>query len=194
MDKNPQYYNELPYRTVLYYEPQDETWVAEHPELGSGTCYTIGKSREEALQLLEEERKELLELLIASGVDIPEPIFEEEELPSGQFLVRLPRTLHLRIKESAKKEGVSLNQYASSVLSYSLGGKELFEQLKVQLKSLWSIVEWRRHSMTEVFDLYGKELAPEYTYPGRKLSSTVGYLQLSGWNVVEGGRLLKGKN
>jgi hypothetical protein len=34
-----------------------------------------------------------------------------DELPSGRFLLRLPRPLHARLAESARAQGVSLNEY-----------------------------------------------------------------------------------
>lgn len=36
---------------------------------------------------------------------------QELEGISGRFVIRLPRTLHKRLKEEASAEGVSLNQY-----------------------------------------------------------------------------------
>ena len=40
-----------------------------------------------------------------------------EGLPSGKFLVRLPRSLHAALAREAKEEGVSLNQLVVSRLS-----------------------------------------------------------------------------
>ena len=36
---------------------------------------------------------------------------------SGKFLVRMPKSLHFRLAMQAKREGVSLNQYVTSLLS-----------------------------------------------------------------------------
>lgn len=33
----------------------------------------------------------------------------ESELPSGKLVIRIPRTLHKRLSDGAKSEGVSLN-------------------------------------------------------------------------------------
>jgi predicted HicB family RNase H-like nuclease len=40
----------------------------------------------------------------------PDPVTNENY--NGKFLVRLPKTLHAKLTIEAKKEGVSLNQYA----------------------------------------------------------------------------------
>jgi predicted HicB family RNase H-like nuclease len=50
------------------------------------------------------------ETKLENGFDIPEPVTETPA--SGKFTLRLPKTLHNRLTIEAKKEGVSLNQYA----------------------------------------------------------------------------------
>jgi hypothetical protein len=46
---------------------------------------------------------------------IPEPRPEEEY--SGKFVVRVPRSLHRELVETAEREGVSLNQYINVALA-----------------------------------------------------------------------------
>jgi|ERR1035438_9939477 predicted RNase H-like HicB family nuclease len=122
MNKELTYYLNLPYKTVLEYEPDDKTWVAYCPDLGRGTCYAIGESKSEALELLEKSKKTILEYAIEERKEIPEPIFiEYNELPSGNFIIRVPRSTHLKLKVEAENEGVSLNQYVLSVLSEHIG-------------------------------------------------------------------------
>jgi predicted HicB family RNase H-like nuclease len=122
MNKDLKYYLNLPYKTVLEYEPHDKTWVAYCPELGRGTFYAIGESKSEALSLLEESKKIILEYALAEGKEIPEPdLIDDEDLPSGNFIIRVPKTTHRKLKVEAENEGVSLNQYILSVLSEHLG-------------------------------------------------------------------------
>jgi hypothetical protein len=59
---------------------------------------------------------------IESGDAIPEPA-EEIELPSGKWLQRVPRSLHLKLIRLAKEEGVSLNQMVTSALAEAVGSK-----------------------------------------------------------------------
>jgi hypothetical protein len=47
--------------------------------------------------------------VLAAGRGVPVPELEEE-LPSGKFVVRLPRSLHQKMNKFAKKDDVSLNQ------------------------------------------------------------------------------------
>lgn len=122
-NKNLDYYLKLGYKIELTFEPEDGSWMATHPELGRDSCYAIGNTQEEALKRLEDEKKFVLEIALKRGIEIPEPKHEEDILPSGQFVVRLPKTLHKKIKEISEKEGVSLNQFVASVLSEHVGAR-----------------------------------------------------------------------
>ena len=121
MNKDLKYYLNLPYKTILEYEPDDKTWVAYCPDLGRGTCYAIGESKSEALALLEKSKKIILEYALGEGKEIPEPNLNDDEMPSGNFIIRVPRSTHRKLKVEAENEGVSLNQYVLSVLSEHLG-------------------------------------------------------------------------
>lgn len=123
--KDLKYYLSLPYKIEINYELEDNTWVASHPELGKGSCCAVGKNIDEALKRLEEEKKFLLEYAFSEGKEIPEPVLIEEDLPSGQFVVRLPKTLHKKLKEQAVKESVSLNQLVASMLAEQIGSIRL---------------------------------------------------------------------
>lgn len=120
MTRNLKYYLNLPYKTILEYEPDDNTWVAYCPELGRGSCYGIGDTQDEALSQLSEAKEIIISFALEESKEIPEPQFEKEELPSGNFIVRLPKTLHKSLKYNADKEGVSLNQLVVSYLSAQL--------------------------------------------------------------------------
>lgn len=137
-NKTLEYYLSLPYKTVTHFEPRDNSWVATHPELGQGSCYAIGNTEDEARKLLEEEKKFLLEFAFKEGKEIPEPIFEDEDLPSGQFLVRIPKTLHRALREIADNEGISLNQYVLSTLSQSVGFKKAISEIAKSMSTQWS--------------------------------------------------------
>jgi antitoxin HicB len=119
--KNSENYINLPYKIEIYYEKDDKSWIAFHPELGKASCYAIGTSKQEALELLDEERKSFIELLIAEGKEIPLPKIEDEELPSGQFVLRIPRSLHKKIKDTAENENISVNQFVLYILSEKIG-------------------------------------------------------------------------
>jgi antitoxin HicB len=112
MEKNIDYYLSLPYTIELIPEPQ-EGWFVAIKELPG--CMTDSDTPEEALKEIREIQREWLEIAIEEGIDIPEPRMDEDY--SGRFNLRVPRSLHRRLVETAEREGVSLNQYINDVLA-----------------------------------------------------------------------------
>ncbi|MCQ2559676.1 MAG: type II toxin-antitoxin system HicB family antitoxin [Clostridia bacterium] len=98
-------YLKLPY-TKIVQEVQDE-----NVHYFSGDIVEL----EMVLNNLQEALVDALETNLNLGREIPLPITEENY--SGKFLIRMPRSLHRRLAIEAKKEGVSLNQYAIYKLS-----------------------------------------------------------------------------
>ena len=49
------------------------------------------------------------------GCPIPDPTSDEEY--SGQFKLRIPKSLHRQLAMQSKKEGISMNQYCLYLLS-----------------------------------------------------------------------------
>jgi len=73
-------------------------------------CLADGDTKEEVLQSLQEAMELWIETKLANGFEVPEPLVESSA--NGKFTLRLPKTLHHRLTMEAKREGVSLNQYA----------------------------------------------------------------------------------
>jgi antitoxin HicB len=99
------YYLSLPYTTVLKRDDEGDV-VATIAELDG--CMAHGGNEAEALANLREAQATWLEHAISGNQSIPLPE-PEEELPSGKFVVRLPRSLHLKLNRIARKENTSLN-------------------------------------------------------------------------------------
>ena len=59
--------------------------------------------------------QEVLEALEGAGMEIHEPDSLEDY--SGQFKLRIPRSLHRALAEHSQREGVSMNQYCVYLLS-----------------------------------------------------------------------------
>jgi predicted HicB family RNase H-like nuclease len=55
------------------------------------------------------------ETALEMGKEGPAPFAEERY--SGKFVVRLPRSLHRRLAERAREEGISLNYLVATLLS-----------------------------------------------------------------------------
>ena len=113
--KNIEYYLSLPYTSIL--EPvNDESghyYAGRVMELDG--CMADGDTKEEALQSLQEAMELWIETKLANGFEVPEPIRDAKA--SGKFTLRVPKSLHQRLAIEARREGVSLNQYALYKLS-----------------------------------------------------------------------------
>ncbi|MCL2603076.1 MAG: type II toxin-antitoxin system HicB family antitoxin [Defluviitaleaceae bacterium] len=110
MEKKLAYYMQLPYTFIIQpYKDEDEYYyIGKILELDG--CMTDGATREEALINLREAMEGWIETKLENGFDIPEPVTESNA--SGKFTLRLPKSLHHQLSLDAKREGVSLNQYA----------------------------------------------------------------------------------
>lgn len=110
MIKTLEYYMGLPYNKIIQ-EIHDESgdyFYGKVLELDG--CQSTGDTLEELNENLKEAMTGHLEVMLEYGMEIPEPI--KEENISGKFVIRLPKSLHRRLVIEAEKEGVSLNQYA----------------------------------------------------------------------------------
>ena len=111
--KTIDYYMELPYKMEIVPDLDEGGFVASFPDLPG--CITIGDTIEEVVQNIVDAKREWLEVELENGSIIPEP--DELKEYSGQFKLRLPRSLHRQLAEHSKNEGVSMNQYCVYLLS-----------------------------------------------------------------------------
>lgn len=104
-------YLSLQYRLDVIAAPEGG-YVLDYPDLPG--CMTQVESFDEVAHAAEEIRHLWIETQFEDGDPIPLPTYPEEY--SGKFNLRLPRSLHRRLAESAEREGVSLNQYVVTLL------------------------------------------------------------------------------
>lgn len=98
--------------------------VTVHPDLESGFvgeieelpgCMTQAETLDGVFQAIEEARQLWIKTAYKEEQDIPLP--RDMVQYQGRFLVRIPRSLHRNLVSLAKREGVSLNHYVSSLLA-----------------------------------------------------------------------------
>lgn len=111
--KTIDYYMNLPYKMEIIPDKDEGGFVAIFPDLPG--CITIGDTIEEVIQNIIDAKRAWLEAELEIGAVIPEP--EDLKEYSGQFKLRLPKTLHKQLAEHSKVEGVSMNQYCVYLLS-----------------------------------------------------------------------------
>jgi predicted RNase H-like HicB family nuclease len=144
------YYLEQPYTRVLKRDDEGDI-LATIAELDG--CIAYGSSEAEALQNLREAQEAWLEAAIATGQDIPVPE-SEEELPSGKFVVRMPRSLHRRLNRLAKQDDVSLNQLLVMAATEHVARREGRRDMRAAYANLarWrpEPVKWEQSSAANI--------------------------------------------
>lgn len=111
--KSLEYYLNLPYRLELVPDTKEGGYIVTFPELPG--CLSCGETKESALVNAEDAKKAWLIAALEDGIEINEPVFLDDY--SGQFKIRLPKSLHKILSENSKREGVSMNQYCVYLLS-----------------------------------------------------------------------------
>lgn len=106
-------YLKIPYRLEIIPDTEEGGFVASYPELPG--CVTCGETEEQAAANASDAKKAWLEAALEEGLDIAEP--DSENNFSGQFKIRIPKSLHKQLAEQSKREGISMNQYCLYLLS-----------------------------------------------------------------------------
>ena len=112
MKKIDEYLN-MPYRMEIVPDTAEGGFIASFPELPG--CITCGETVSAAVANAEEAKKEWLIAAMEDGIEIPSP--DNAENYSGQFKLRLPKSLHKQLAEDAKRDGISMNQYCVYLLA-----------------------------------------------------------------------------
>ena len=116
MKKTIDYYLSLPYRLEIVPDAEEGGFGARFPELPG--CVTCAETIEDVVKNAEDAKRIWLETAIEDGTDIFEPGKDDYLLEySGQFKLRMPKSLHKSLSEHAKQEGISMNQYCLYLLS-----------------------------------------------------------------------------
>ena len=111
--KTIDYYLNLPYKLEIVPDIDEGGFVARYPELPG--CITVGDTLEAVVKNLNDAKIEWITAALEDGNTIPEPSTYDDY--SGQFKLRLPKSLHKLLADQSKEEGVSMNQYCVYLLS-----------------------------------------------------------------------------
>ena len=106
-------YLAMSYRLEIVRDDAEGGFVASYPDLPG--CITCGETEEEAVKNALDAKKVWLEAALEDGLAIPAP--DSLEAYSGQFKLRLPRSLHRSLAEHSQREGISMNQYCVYLLA-----------------------------------------------------------------------------
>jgi len=128
-----EYYLSLRYPVTVHPDPESG-FVAEIEELPG--CMTQAETLDEIFKAIEDARQLWIKTAYEEGQDIPLP--RDMEQYTGKFLVRIPRSLHRDLARAAKREGVSLNQYVTSLLAARVSG----DIMRTQVSAMGRFILW----------------------------------------------------
>ncbi|MDF1523079.1 MAG: toxin-antitoxin system HicB family antitoxin [Trueperaceae bacterium] len=107
------------YSTHVFYDEESAGFVAVSPEVPGVSA--VGPTRARALAGFAVVLDLALDTFRAEGWPIPDPATAPDpELPSGEFRIRIPRTLHALLSRRAETEGVSQNTLVVALIAHGL--------------------------------------------------------------------------
>lgn len=122
--------SENKYSFSIVWSEEDGEYVATCPAFPGLSA--LGETEEEALA----EAKVALDLFIKTckerGIPLPEPELAQDY--SGQFRVRLPKSLHRQAAQMAASDGESLNQFVVRAVEARVGAKQVGIHMLAEMK------------------------------------------------------------
>ena len=106
-------YMAMPYRMEIVEDSDEGGFVASYPVLPG--CISCGETVEAAAANAQDAKRAWLEAAMEDGIAIREPDSLDDY--SGQFKLRIPKSLHRSLAEHSRREGISMNQYCVYLLS-----------------------------------------------------------------------------
>ena len=106
-------YMSMSYKMEIIEDQDEGGFVISYPDLPG--CITCGETIESAMQNAKDAKREWSRAALEEGIEIYEP--DSLENYSGQFKLRIPRSLHRSLAEHSQREGISMNQYCVYLLS-----------------------------------------------------------------------------
>lgn len=100
-------------------EEEGGGYLAEAIDLNG--CMSDGETIEEAANNLQDAINSWIKAAQELGYPVPSPSHDQQF--SGKWVVRTPKSLHHKLVDMAKREGVSLNTMTVSLLAEGIGHK-----------------------------------------------------------------------
>ena len=113
MKKDIDYYMGLSYRVEVVEDKEEGGFALHCPELPG--CITCAETISQGFEMIEDAKRSWFEACLEDGIPIPEPNNINDY--SGQFKLRIPKSLHKTLAERSRQEGISMNQYCLYLLS-----------------------------------------------------------------------------
>lgn len=134
------------YSISLVWSDEDDCYIATIPEFPGLSAF--GDTPEEAAEEAKIAAEGFIEVYKEDGCKLPEP--EKFSSYSGQIRVRMPKSLHAKLSQEAKKEEVSLNQYMVHLLSERNIQNSIDRKLDIIKKQKVDIIVLEKDAPTKI--------------------------------------------
>lgn len=118
------------YSFHVFWSDEDESYITTCPEFPD--LSTFGETAEQSLSEMKVVLESVIETYREEGWPIPEP--RKLSTYSGQFRVRMPKSLHAKLAAQAEVEGVSLNTLVVTYLSEGVGTRNSTSKLEIAME------------------------------------------------------------
>ncbi|MDD8020002.1 MAG: toxin-antitoxin system HicB family antitoxin [Acidobacteriota bacterium] len=145
-EKDLSYYLNHRYKVeiVPFNDEDGGGYEARIPQLGREAFRGYGDTIEEALAHLDVVKRDLFEMYLRGGVQIPEPEKDEERY-SGRILLRIPFYLHEELSKLAKEQDISLNQLLNHLIERGLASLKYENEVETMSQTMLQVFnEWRK--------------------------------------------------
>lgn len=122
------------YGFKIFWSDEDHAFIATCAEFPGLSAF--GTTEEEALSEGKVALQMMIESYQESGMPLPQIIQVGQEQYSGQFRVRLPKSLHRQAAQIAATDGISLNQLVVSAVEQRVGAKQVGTRMLAEMKQL----------------------------------------------------------
>jgi antitoxin HicB len=102
--------------TIDLVQEEDRSYFAEVVELNG--CFAAGDDPNAAVEMLRGSFDIWIEEASKRGRPVPGPTALG---PNGRMLLRLPRSLHVRVSRAAARDGVSVNAFVTAAVAERVG-------------------------------------------------------------------------
>lgn len=120
MNKSLDYYMNLEYPMEITPDLVEGGYTINFPDLPG--CVTCCNNWEDIQNIAKDAKMTWFSSELENNREIPLPYTLDNY--SGQYKLRMPKSLHKQLSMTAKKEGVSLNQYMVYLLSMNNAKKQ----------------------------------------------------------------------
>lgn len=150
------------YEVNISWDDEADEFVATFPDFPYLSAF--GKTWEEAVTDAHEVMGMALNSFAERGITPPAP--QRRQMPatfSGQFRVRLPKSLHAELAAMAEDEGVSLNTVVVSLLSGQNKINSMYRDIQNKFQTLMQAHSSLQHSIHRHISTSSSDDYPEFT-------------------------------